>query len=149
MFVCSAFVYLCVNLTVYLSRSPHSGTDRESPNNLEKPQHRKPPVKKPRLPQNRNKSLEVSGTCLHVFICVCVSLTWGWYLKELQHYEGRHKMTRKKNKLVLVEQLSRFCINAAQTSYKAWGGTQLDFRNLLSSIYLPSVTEPQRIRSLS
>ncbi|XP_020557520.1 capping protein, Arp2/3 and myosin-I linker protein 3 isoform X2 [Oryzias latipes] len=37
-----------------------AGTDRESPNNLEKPQHRKPPVKKPRLPQNRNKSLDLS-----------------------------------------------------------------------------------------
>ncbi|XP_028856749.1 capping protein, Arp2/3 and myosin-I linker protein 3-like [Denticeps clupeoides] len=35
-----------------------TGTDRDSPNNLEKPQNRKPPVKKPRLPQNRNKSLD-------------------------------------------------------------------------------------------
>uniref|UniRef100_A0A3P9CX03 Capping protein, Arp2/3 and myosin-I linker protein 3 n=1 Tax=Maylandia zebra TaxID=106582 RepID=A0A3P9CX03_9CICH len=35
-----------------------AGTDRESPNNVEKPPNRKPPVKKPRLPQNRNKSLD-------------------------------------------------------------------------------------------
>uniref|UniRef100_A0A673Y565 Capping protein, Arp2/3 and myosin-I linker protein 3-like n=1 Tax=Salmo trutta TaxID=8032 RepID=A0A673Y565_SALTR len=35
-----------------------TGTDRDSPNNLEKPPNRKPPVKKPRLPQNRNKSLD-------------------------------------------------------------------------------------------
>ncbi|XP_024277702.1 capping protein, Arp2/3 and myosin-I linker protein 3-like isoform X2 [Oncorhynchus tshawytscha] len=35
-----------------------TGTDRDSPNNLEKPSNRKPPVKKPRLPQNRNKSLD-------------------------------------------------------------------------------------------
>uniref|UniRef100_A0A8C4EZ40 Leucine-rich repeat-containing protein 16B n=1 Tax=Dicentrarchus labrax TaxID=13489 RepID=A0A8C4EZ40_DICLA len=34
----------------------------ESPNNVEKPPNRKPPVKKPRLPQNRNKSLDLSGT---------------------------------------------------------------------------------------
>ncbi|CAN9500667.1 unnamed protein product [Ophioblennius macclurei] len=39
-----------------------AGTDRESPNNLEKPPNRKPPVKKPRLPQNRNKSLDVSDS---------------------------------------------------------------------------------------
>ncbi|XP_060884616.1 capping protein, Arp2/3 and myosin-I linker protein 3-like isoform X1 [Labrus mixtus] len=40
-----------------------SGTDRESPNNVEKPPTRlKPPVKKPRLPQNRNKSLELSDS---------------------------------------------------------------------------------------
>ncbi|XP_008280204.1 leucine-rich repeat-containing protein 16B-like [Stegastes partitus] len=37
-----------------------AGTDRESPNNVEKPPNRKPPVKKPRLPQNRNKSLDLS-----------------------------------------------------------------------------------------
>ncbi|KAL1022611.1 hypothetical protein UPYG_G00029860 [Umbra pygmaea] len=36
-----------------------AGTDRESPNNLEKPPNRNPPVKKPRLPQNRNKSLDL------------------------------------------------------------------------------------------
>uniref|UniRef100_A0A6Q2Z5N5 Capping protein regulator and myosin 1 linker 3 n=1 Tax=Esox lucius TaxID=8010 RepID=A0A6Q2Z5N5_ESOLU len=36
-------------------------TDRESPNNLEKPTNRNPPVKKPRLPQNRNKSLDYPG----------------------------------------------------------------------------------------
>ncbi|XP_041647762.1 capping protein, Arp2/3 and myosin-I linker protein 3-like [Cheilinus undulatus] len=39
-----------------------AGTDRESPNNVEKPPNRKPPVKKPRLPQNRNKSLELSDS---------------------------------------------------------------------------------------
>ncbi|XP_045906389.1 capping protein, Arp2/3 and myosin-I linker protein 3-like isoform X2 [Micropterus dolomieu] len=39
-----------------------SGTDRESPNNVEKPPNRKPPVKKPRLPQNRNKSLDLSDS---------------------------------------------------------------------------------------
>ncbi|XP_060934311.1 capping protein, Arp2/3 and myosin-I linker protein 3-like [Limanda limanda] len=38
------------------------GTDRESPNNVEKPPNRKPPVKKPRLPQNRNKSLDMSDS---------------------------------------------------------------------------------------
>uniref|UniRef100_A0A8C5EUE9 Capping protein, Arp2/3 and myosin-I linker protein 3-like n=1 Tax=Gouania willdenowi TaxID=441366 RepID=A0A8C5EUE9_GOUWI len=43
------------------SVSCDAGTDRESPNNVEKPPNRKPPVKKPRLPQNRNKSLEMSG----------------------------------------------------------------------------------------
>ncbi|KAJ0065323.1 hypothetical protein NL108_007057 [Boleophthalmus pectinirostris] len=43
-----------------------TGPDRESPNNVEKPPNRKPPVKKPRLPQNRNKSLELSGTSLYV-----------------------------------------------------------------------------------
>ena len=59
-------VYLC-----FLS-SLHSGTERESPNNVEKPPNRKPPVKKPRLPQNRNKSLDLSGTRLSVFMCVCV-----------------------------------------------------------------------------
>uniref|UniRef100_A0A671TYB5 CARMIL C-terminal domain-containing protein n=1 Tax=Sparus aurata TaxID=8175 RepID=A0A671TYB5_SPAAU len=37
-------------------------TDRESPNNVEKPPNRKPPVKKPRLPQNRNKSLDLSDS---------------------------------------------------------------------------------------
>uniref|UniRef100_A0A8C7P3M3 Capping protein regulator and myosin 1 linker 3 n=1 Tax=Oncorhynchus mykiss TaxID=8022 RepID=A0A8C7P3M3_ONCMY len=41
-----------------------TGTDRDSPNNLEKPSNRKPPVKKPRLPQNRNKSLDYPGICL-------------------------------------------------------------------------------------
>ncbi|XP_076874284.1 LOW QUALITY PROTEIN: capping protein, Arp2/3 and myosin-I linker protein 3-like [Brachyhypopomus gauderio] len=36
-----------------------TGPDRDSPNNLEKPPNpRNPPVKKPRLPQNRNQSLE-------------------------------------------------------------------------------------------
>ncbi|KAG9282460.1 capping protein, Arp2/3 and myosin-I linker protein 3-like [Astyanax mexicanus] len=36
-----------------------TGTDRDSPNNLEKPPNpRNPPVKKPRLPQNRNQSLD-------------------------------------------------------------------------------------------
>ncbi|XP_028259601.1 capping protein, Arp2/3 and myosin-I linker protein 3-like [Parambassis ranga] len=39
-----------------------AGTDRESPNNVEKPPNRKPPVKKPRLPKNRNKSLDLSDT---------------------------------------------------------------------------------------
>ncbi|XP_029002715.1 capping protein, Arp2/3 and myosin-I linker protein 3-like [Betta splendens] len=39
-----------------------AGTDRESPNNVEKPPNRKPPVKKPRLPQNRNKSLDSSDS---------------------------------------------------------------------------------------
>ncbi|XP_033820575.2 capping protein, Arp2/3 and myosin-I linker protein 3-like isoform X2 [Periophthalmus magnuspinnatus] len=39
-----------------------TGPDRESPNNVEKPPNRKPPVKKPRLPQNRNKSLELSDS---------------------------------------------------------------------------------------
>ncbi|KAM9849366.1 capping protein, Arp2/3 and myosin-I linker protein 3-like [Aulostomus maculatus] len=39
-----------------------AGTDRESPNNIEKPPNRKPPVKKPRLPQNRNKSLDLSDS---------------------------------------------------------------------------------------
>uniref|UniRef100_UPI0037E9383E capping protein, Arp2/3 and myosin-I linker protein 3-like n=1 Tax=Semicossyphus pulcher TaxID=241346 RepID=UPI0037E9383E len=39
-----------------------AGTDRESPNNVEKPPNRKPPVKKPRLPQNRNKSLDQSDS---------------------------------------------------------------------------------------
>uniref|UniRef100_A0A3B5LHB2 CARMIL C-terminal domain-containing protein n=1 Tax=Xiphophorus couchianus TaxID=32473 RepID=A0A3B5LHB2_9TELE len=39
-----------------------AGSERESPNNIEKPPNRKPPVKKPRLPQNRNKSLDLSGT---------------------------------------------------------------------------------------
>ncbi|CAK6956082.1 capping protein%2C Arp2/3 and myosin-I linker protein 3-like [Scomber scombrus] len=39
-----------------------TGTDRESPNNVEKPPNRKPPVKKPRLPQNRNKSLDLSDS---------------------------------------------------------------------------------------
>ncbi|MEQ2220456.1 hypothetical protein ILYODFUR_005658 [Ilyodon furcidens] len=51
-----------------------AGSERESPNNIEKPPNRKPPVKKPRLPQNRNKSLDLSGTCLSVFISVCVCL---------------------------------------------------------------------------
>ncbi|KAK5907277.1 hypothetical protein CesoFtcFv8_005145 [Champsocephalus esox] len=37
-----------------------AGTDRDSPNSVEKPPNRKPPVKKPRLPQNRNKSLDMS-----------------------------------------------------------------------------------------
>uniref|UniRef100_A0A8C5AAR7 CARMIL C-terminal domain-containing protein n=1 Tax=Gadus morhua TaxID=8049 RepID=A0A8C5AAR7_GADMO len=35
-----------------------TGTDRDR-DNLEKPTNRKPPVKKPRLPQNRNKSLDL------------------------------------------------------------------------------------------
>ncbi|XP_053708449.1 capping protein, Arp2/3 and myosin-I linker protein 3-like isoform X2 [Synchiropus splendidus] len=48
-----------------------AGTDRESPNYLEKPPNRKPPVKKPRLPQNRNKSLDLSGTRLFLSLCVC------------------------------------------------------------------------------
>ncbi|KAM3875857.1 F-actin-uncapping protein LRRC16A-like [Diretmus argenteus] len=39
-----------------------AGTDRDSPNNLEKPPNRNPPVKKPRLPQNRNKSLDLSDS---------------------------------------------------------------------------------------
>ncbi|CDQ84411.1 unnamed protein product, partial [Oncorhynchus mykiss] len=48
-----------------------TGTDRDSPNNLEKPSNRKPPVKKPRLPQNRNKSLDYPGICLSLCMCVC------------------------------------------------------------------------------
>ncbi|XP_036834302.1 capping protein, Arp2/3 and myosin-I linker protein 3 isoform X1 [Oncorhynchus mykiss] len=44
-----------------------TGTDRDSPNNLEKPSNRKPPVKKPRLPQNRNKSLDYPGICLSLY----------------------------------------------------------------------------------
>lgn len=63
-------LYLTVNLC-FLS-SLNSGTDRESPNNVEKPPNRKPPVKKPRLPQNRNKSLDLSGTCLCFYLCLCV-----------------------------------------------------------------------------
>lgn len=61
-----------------------SGTDRESPNNVEKPPNRKPPVKKPRLPQNRNKSLDLSGTrlclysCVCVYVCVCVISNVFW-----------------------------------------------------------------------
>ncbi|XP_027884101.1 capping protein, Arp2/3 and myosin-I linker protein 3-like isoform X1 [Xiphophorus couchianus] len=39
-----------------------AGSERESPNNIEKPPNRKPPVKKPRLPQNRNKSLDLSDS---------------------------------------------------------------------------------------
>nr|XP_040040738.1 capping protein, Arp2/3 and myosin-I linker protein 3-like [Gasterosteus aculeatus aculeatus] len=39
-----------------------AGTERESPNNVEKPPDRKPPVKKPRLPQNRNMSLDLSDS---------------------------------------------------------------------------------------
>ncbi|XP_061593999.1 capping protein, Arp2/3 and myosin-I linker protein 3-like isoform X1 [Cololabis saira] len=49
-----------------------AGTERESPNNVEKPPNRKAPVKKPRLPQNRNKSLDLSGTCLSVSLYMCV-----------------------------------------------------------------------------
>lgn len=50
------------------------GTERESPNNVEKPPDRKPPVKKPRLPQNRNMSLDLSGTrlCFYLVMCVCL-----------------------------------------------------------------------------
>lgn len=70
--LCLKHLYLTVNWCSLSSLN--SGTDRESPNNIEKPPNRKPPVKKPRLPQNRNKSLDLSGTCLSVFIymCVCV-----------------------------------------------------------------------------
>lgn len=64
-------LFLTVNLC-FLS-SLNSGTDRESPNNVEKPPNRKPPVKKPRLPQNRNKSLDLSGTCLCFYLCLCVA----------------------------------------------------------------------------
>lgn len=54
-----------------------SGTDRDSPGNAERPSNRKPPVKKPRLPQNRAKSQELLGTVsvchvyawLHLFVC--------------------------------------------------------------------------------
>lgn len=65
---------LHVKLRLYLTclSSLCSGTDRESPNNVEKPPNRKPPVKKPRLPQNRNKSLDLSGTCLCLYLCVFV-----------------------------------------------------------------------------
>nr|XP_023693448.1 capping protein, Arp2/3 and myosin-I linker protein 2-like [Paramormyrops kingsleyae] len=38
-----------------------TGTDRDSPGNAERPPNRKPPVKKPRLPQNRAKSQELLG----------------------------------------------------------------------------------------
>uniref|UniRef100_A0A8C4YUK0 Capping protein regulator and myosin 1 linker 3 n=1 Tax=Gadus morhua TaxID=8049 RepID=A0A8C4YUK0_GADMO len=54
-----------------------TGMDRD---NLEKPTNRKPPVKKPRLPQNRNKSLDLSGTCLFLptmhlsVLSVCLSV---------------------------------------------------------------------------
>lgn len=68
--MCVNCLYLTVNLC-FLS-SLNSGTDRESPNNVEKPPNRKPPVKKPRLPQNRNKSLDSSGTCLCFYLCLCV-----------------------------------------------------------------------------
>lgn len=69
--VCVTRLYLTVDLCLLFSL--HSGTDRESPNNVEKPPNRKPPVKKPRLPQNRNKSLDLSGTCLcFLFVCVCL-----------------------------------------------------------------------------
>ncbi|XP_077463787.1 capping protein, Arp2/3 and myosin-I linker protein 3-like isoform X1 [Stigmatopora argus] len=37
-----------------------AGTDRDSPNSVERLPNRKPPEKKPRLPQNRNKSLDLS-----------------------------------------------------------------------------------------
>lgn len=68
------FLCIHVDLCLYLTclSSLCSGTDRESPNNVEKPPNRKPPVKKPRLPQNRNKSLDLSGTCLCLYSCVCV-----------------------------------------------------------------------------
>ncbi|XP_061635438.1 capping protein, Arp2/3 and myosin-I linker protein 3-like isoform X4 [Phyllopteryx taeniolatus] len=39
-----------------------AGTDRDSPTSIEKPPNRKPPEKKPRLPQNRNKSLDLSDS---------------------------------------------------------------------------------------
>ncbi|XP_057696631.1 capping protein, Arp2/3 and myosin-I linker protein 3-like isoform X1 [Corythoichthys intestinalis] len=39
-----------------------AGTDRDSPNSIEKLPNRKPPEKKPRLPQNRNKSLDLSDS---------------------------------------------------------------------------------------
>ncbi|KAM8874727.1 capping protein, Arp2/3 and myosin-I linker protein 3-like isoform 2-T2 [Spinachia spinachia] len=39
-----------------------AGAERESPSNVEKPLNRKPPVKKPRLPQNRNMSLDLSDS---------------------------------------------------------------------------------------
>lgn len=67
-FICGFICVRCLYLTVAVSflSSLISGTDRESPNNVEKPPNRKPPVKKPRLPQNRNKSLDLSGTCLFV-----------------------------------------------------------------------------------
>ncbi|XP_061095070.1 LOW QUALITY PROTEIN: capping protein, Arp2/3 and myosin-I linker protein 3-like [Conger conger] len=35
-----------------------TGISRDSPGSVERPPNRKPPVKKPRLPQNRNKSLD-------------------------------------------------------------------------------------------
>lgn len=69
-FCCSVCLDLTVDLCLLSSLT--SGTDRESPNNVEKPPNRKPPVKKPRLPKNRNKSLDLSGICLSVFIYVCV-----------------------------------------------------------------------------
>lgn len=69
-----ASVYIFVNWC--FSVCPHwtlTGTDRDSPNNIEKPSNRKPPVKKPRLPQNRNKSLDSSGTRL-LWLFLMVSL---------------------------------------------------------------------------
>ncbi|KAF3835106.1 hypothetical protein F7725_027664 [Dissostichus mawsoni] len=57
-YLCVKRLYLTVHLCVFLS-SLNSGTDRESPNSVEKLPNRKAPVKKPRLPQNRNKSLDI------------------------------------------------------------------------------------------
>ncbi|KAJ8387626.1 hypothetical protein AAFF_G00151760 [Aldrovandia affinis] len=47
------------------NRKSHScdiGFERDSPSNPERLSDRKPPMKKPRLPQNRNKSLDLPGT---------------------------------------------------------------------------------------
>ncbi|XP_018588611.2 uncharacterized protein LOC108922769 isoform X1 [Scleropages formosus] len=58
--------------------SSDKGLDRDTPGNTERPSNRKPPVKKPRLPQNRTKSQELLGiahaparACVCVCVCVC------------------------------------------------------------------------------
>uniref|UniRef100_A0A667ZVQ0 Capping protein regulator and myosin 1 linker 3 n=1 Tax=Myripristis murdjan TaxID=586833 RepID=A0A667ZVQ0_9TELE len=72
-FPCVNCLYLTVNLSFLCSLT--SGTDRDSPNNLEKPPNRKPPVKKPRLPQNRNKSLDFHQSSDQQLSCLsCVIL---------------------------------------------------------------------------
>uniref|UniRef100_A0A3B3T2F6 Capping protein regulator and myosin 1 linker 3 n=1 Tax=Paramormyrops kingsleyae TaxID=1676925 RepID=A0A3B3T2F6_9TELE len=77
-----------------LQESP--GTATCYPGNAERPPNRKPPVKKPRLPQNRAKSQELLGTvsvchvyaCLHLFVRTFQTSVAGFAVFKVCHLES-------------------------------------------------------------
>lgn len=117
--LCCRCLYLTVNWC-FLS-SLNSGTDRESPNNIEKPPNRKPPVKKPRLPQNRNKSLDLSGTCLcfylYLCVCACMCVISHWILHDALNVSSHLKCTGA-DQLSVIMALSCSALQTASTQHR-------------------------------